>query len=131
MFTLRQQHQSAFQTKAEADFVQEVMQYLQKEFPNSLLIIGKKQLRVKYISEKILRDFCKIAILISRKKGVKGSNETRAFISYMIILGLNFYEHNLLSKYFLPLGSNANEFIFRIPHLSENDWKEIKEFCKN
>lgn len=128
MFKLTEKHNQAFQAKAEADFVREVMQYLRENFPNSIPNLANNQLKLKDLDDGSLRLFCEIAIFIAKSKGIIGKKEVRMFISYLVMLGANFYKHELVRKYFLPFNTEPDKTIHNLLYFSEADWNCIREF---
>ncbi len=130
MFQLSQTHNQAFQAKADADFVREIMQYLRENHGETIPIMSTNKNKIKNFSDESLKLFCQISIKRAKQNGLTSGRGIRTFVLFMATLGEVFYEHPLAKKNFPPFAVNPNESVFNLLHLTETEWQEVKNYCK-
>ena len=93
MFTLRQQHQSAFQTKAEADFVREVMQYLRENHADTIVKLPNGEFKVADLPEETLRRMIEGGIVKAINYGIILQSTLISFVVIMFVSAPHFDKH--------------------------------------
>ena len=126
MFTLRQQHQSAFQTKAEADFVREVMNYLRENHADTFVKLPNGEFKVVDLPEKTLQKMVEGGIAKARNYEIERRQHLISFIVIMFVSAPNFDEHSKVSS-ILNLNNQtpAVKFESLWIEISDEHWEEV------
>lgn len=100
MFQLSQTHNQAFQAKAEADFVREVMQYLRENRAETIVKFPDGEFKVADLPEETLQKLVEGGIAKARSYGMTWLKEIKIYVELMFIKSPNFSEFNQISKIF-------------------------------
>lgn len=98
MFTLRETHNQAFQTKAEADFVCEVMQYLRENHAETIVKLPDGEFKVIALPEAILQKMVEGGIRKARNYGMTWQSSLISFVVIMFVSAPNFDENDNIRK---------------------------------
>lgn len=127
MFKLSQAHNQAFQAKAEADFVREVMQYLRENHAETIVKLPNGEFKVIDLPEQTLQKMVEGGI--AKARGYKFTRR-RHLISFVVLMfssAPNFDEHPKInaildSKYLIP----SLRFNFLWENTNDEIWKEVE-----
>ncbi len=127
MFQLSQTHNQAFQAKAEADFVREVMQYLRENHAETIVKLPNGEFTVIDLPEETLQQMVEVGIAKARGYGLIRRRHLISFVVVMVVSAPNFDKHPkanhvLTSKYLIPSLRFDSLWI----EISNEMWKEIE-----
>ena len=128
MFQLSQTHNQAFQAKAEADFVREVMQYLRENHAETIVKFPNGEFKVEDLPEETLRKMVEGGILKARSYRLGRRIIIKQFIILMFIFAPSFDKHPdckqvLESKIIFP--NWKIRVLFERVKPNDERWREI------
>jgi hypothetical protein len=100
MFTLRETHNQAFQAKAEADFVREVMQYLRENHAETVVKLPTGEFKVIDLPEETLQKMVEGGIAKARFYKIFERKDLTRFVRLMFLVNPNFCEHKSVKSLF-------------------------------
>lgn len=128
MFKLSQTHNQAFQAKAEADFVREVMQYLRENHAETVVRLPKGKFKVADLLEETLRKMVEGGIANARSYGMTWRSTLISFVVIMFVSAPNFDENEVVNEVLKNSGLTPNLRIDQIwETTSDATWEKIEE----
>lgn len=129
MFKLSERHNQAFQAKAEADFVREVMQYLRENHAETVVKLPNGEFKVIDLPEKTLQKMVEIGLLRAKNQGLTWKNTIQDFIKYMFLYSPNFYKDRIIRNLWINSDYTTPDLIFdEIIEISDkSEWQFIEK----
>jgi hypothetical protein len=128
MFTLRQTHNEAFQSKAEADFVREVMQYLRENHAETIVKLPNGEFKVIDLPEETLRKMVEGGIAKARSYGITWRSTLISFVVIMFVSAPNFDENKAVNDVLENSGLTPNLRIDEIWEVTfDETWGEVEK----
>jgi hypothetical protein len=129
MFTLRETHNQAFQAKAEADFVREVMQYLRENHAETIVKLPNGEVKVVDLPETTLQKMVEGGLLQAKDQRLTWKNTIRTFIEYMFFYSPNFWQHSIVRNIWTNSIYTSPDLIFDeiIEIKNKSEWLSIKK----
>lgn len=128
MFQLNRKHNQAFQSKAEADFVREVMQYLWESHSDTIVILPNGEFIVADLPEETLRKMVEGGIAKARSYGMTWRSTLISFVVIMFVSAPNFDENKIVINVLENSGLTSN---LRVDELwettSDENWEEVEK----
>lgn len=128
MFKLSQTHAQAFQAKAEADFVREVMQYLRENHAETIVKLPNGEFKVIDLPEKTLQKMVEGGIAKARNYGMTWRSTLISFVVIMFVSAPSFDKNKYVLGVLENSGLTPNLRIDEIWEVtSDETWTEIEE----
>lgn len=126
MFKLTEKHSQAFQAKAEADFVREVMQYLRENHAETVVKLPNGDFKVEDLPEATLQKMVEGGIAKARSYEFMRRRHLISFIVVMFVSAPNFDKYPKTNAIFESKQLTPSlRFDFLWTKISDEMWEEI------